>query len=264
MTQMEEVSSKNNLVKNGDFLFGAEYWYLNKASVTNGSCHLVDGATCNQFVWDFVVEKTYVISFETHFSGNGNGRLLLGFAPDFNMEPYPFQSGEGWVTQQVRIVAKAGGRLQVTFEDMNSPGGYIRNIRMVQEAEVEPVEELIRGGDFTGSWQVKAQSPDLVNFWNGHCNITGNARIDQEFALKPETDYLLSCLAQFPKGGAGTAVLVLEPGCEVEILSIPGNPEWTTHTKNFVTPAGTTTGKLIVTGVGMRTDDVSITTPSKT
>lgn len=129
--------------------------------------------------------------------------------------------------------------------------------------QVEPREELIKDGDFGRHWEVYTPLNGTVYFVHGHCFIAGEGRIEQEFPVAQDTRYRLSLLAQMPGNVAGALTVVWQPSGKIETIAIPPSDIWTRYEKEIVSPVGTTSGRVVLSGAHSKYDDVSLRPISK-
>jgi hypothetical protein len=243
-----------NLIDNGDFSGGSRSWQLYDAQIRDGYCQILRYGACEQTI--NIDAGDYELTFEG-LSAAGGVRAIL--YTNSRQDSFEFEAGNEYQVNRVAFNEPEATELRLKFTNYGPSGStdYVRNV--ILRRACQPGKELLNDGDFTRYWEISAAGHDAVKFVDGYCLTTGSALLHQEIAAEAETRYLVSLQTRFPAlDKAGTVLIVCLPSGAMTILPIAATLEWTRHQIEFVSPLGTETMRITVSGNGMMSDNISV------
>lgn len=258
MTGKARVAEEENLIRNGDFSQGEEHWTLvpngpDTIRIVEDYCQAGSGAYAFQDV-PIKVGGTYRVTFNGRLNHRperpSSGVLEVVMRPSGRTQEFRFDEFWQWTPYVYEFTVPAT-ETAVTVK-LQGIGffAYFNELVMVLE-KAEEDDELIKNGNFTEKgkhWQAFATPPASISFDDRYCVATRNAYAEQEVTIDPDKKYRFSLDTTISNGGAGTALLEMQPSRQLQVMSFHDNHPCTTRVLEFTTPAGTSAVRVLLLG----------------
>ncbi|EJM03117.1 hypothetical protein PMI18_01856 [Pseudomonas sp. GM102] len=115
---------------------------------------------------------------------------------------------------------------------------------MSQQSEKDNFNLLLNGNFLAGGANWTANSPEKVEFVNGHCGLQLEAEITQSVAVNGAGDFEFAVRMKTNRGFACRATLVMLPSKVTKLLNTGGGSPWLREAVTFKAPADTTEMKV--------------------
>ncbi|MBY8948225.1 hypothetical protein J1G35_20405 [Pseudomonas sp. SH10-3B] len=252
----------NNLMRNGSFSrYGAEWTTLNTVDYSRQYCRVLNGQTSQ--VISAGAETTYLLKFWSQVLFKGRGELLIQADQPSVGARLDLNDFHLWTRRQISFTTPPA-TTNITVSVIGTEGEVcVDELNLILDTSTVPTPELVLNGDFSANsthWDTTGSPGGSRAHFDGNtfeASLNGRAR--QTIAVTGGNTYELSFRTQVLFGGHGFFRFELAPSGVFPEIRVDAS-DWTSHTREFVMPAGTTALTVLMIGIdgAVFFDDVSL------